>query len=79
MRCPQCDREGFTVADSRPSKYGPRRRRVCGSCGYELKTIEVPENDFRNPYAVRREDLMIIREAFDRIKSMARPGKEKKE
>ena len=48
MKCPNCGGEGFTVADSRPSKYGTRRKRVCHSCGYRMKTIEIPEDDLRS-------------------------------
>lgn len=70
MKCPNCGGEGFTVADYRPSKYGTRRKRVCHSCGYRMKTIEIPEDDLRSVYAVRKQCLLIVKEAFTKIKSM---------
>lgn len=70
MKCPKCGRDGFTVADSRPSKYGPRRRRVCHGCGFTMKTVEIPENEMRSVYAFRKQCLLIVKEAFGKIKNM---------
>ena len=70
MKCPQCGRDGFIVTDSRPSKYGTRRKRVCHGCGYRMRTIEIPENDMRSAYAVRKQCLVIMKEAFTKIKNM---------
>lgn len=72
MKCPQCGKDGFIVADSRPSRYGTRRKRVCHGCGYRMRTIEIPENDLRSIYAVRKACLQIVKESFDRIKNVGK-------
>ncbi len=65
MRCPQCDKLGARVLDSRPLRQGKaiRRRRECEHCGFRYTTYEQIEN--RLPVVVKHDGR---REAFDRRK-----------
>jgi len=42
MRCPRCDSEKLSVADSRHREGRIYRRRECRDCGYRFSTIELP-------------------------------------
>jgi transcriptional regulator NrdR family protein len=68
MKCPKCDNDRFIVVDSRPSKFGPKRTRLCLDCKYRMRTIELPDSDLASSYAVRKECMRILKEAFDKIK-----------
>jgi transcriptional regulator NrdR family protein len=41
-RCVHCGARGARVTDSRPSKMGRFRTKVCDSCGKRWRTIELP-------------------------------------
>ena len=42
MVCPKCGvDEQSNIVDGRPNEKYIRRRRICASCGYSFRTIEV--------------------------------------
>lgn len=68
MRCPQCERNGTRVIDSRDLESGStiRRRRVCEACSHRFTTYERPEG--ARLAVVKRDGS---RQEFDREKLRA--------
>lgn len=46
MTCENCGGVNLYVVDSRPVKFGYRRRRECADCGLRTTTYEVPEENY---------------------------------
>jgi transcription elongation factor Elf1 len=49
MTCPKCAHAGSSVIDSRPSKWGIRRRRKCDACAFRFTTLEVKLHQANDP------------------------------
>ncbi|WP_371818637.1 hypothetical protein [Aminobacter sp. MDW-2] len=40
LHCPSCGKRKLATVDSRPTRGGIRRRKVCNVCAYRFTTIE---------------------------------------
>ena len=74
MKCPGCGNDSLDVIDTRETRDGLRRRRMCKACGYRVSTIEIPKNAAKNVFIARSECMKIIKEAFDKVKGERQNG-----
>ena len=71
MLCPRCSSSMQNCIDSRPSKEGTRRRRVCMKCGERFSTYEIGMERFKELKlkAQLLDDLMYAhRKVEDKLK-----------
>lgn len=58
--CPACGLGGVMVVNSRPTKVGRRRRRLCPSCRHRWSTQEIPVDLAVNLAAARKSLARIM-------------------
>ncbi len=64
-----CDHHNNQVINSRPHKFGSRRRRECTDCGHRWSTIEIPFNFKKQDVISRKVREFRLKNLIDNLQT----------
>ena len=67
--CPECGSEHTEVTDTRPARYGIRRRRECKDCFYRFSTVEILKV-YQDRYDIGPEGIAVLKRGIEALKKI---------